>query len=56
VLVLGAKGHFSARTCGVHRSGAKTWLRRANTVLIVFVYDRDADEACQRGAGPAVSD
>ena len=46
VLELDANGHFSATTCGIHQSGAKTWLGRANTVLIAFVYTHDADEAC----------
>lgn len=48
VLELGENGHFSVRTCGVHRSGIKTWLGHANTVLIAFVYARTGDEASQR--------
>ena len=51
VLELGVNGHFSARTCGVHQNGAKTWLGHANTVLIAFVYGSDADEACHVARG-----
>ena len=54
VLELDVNSHFSATTCGIHRSGVKTWLGHANTLLIAFIYDRNPDEAYQRGAGPAV--
>ncbi|EMS63152.1 Serpin-Z1 [Triticum urartu] len=33
VLELGTNNHFSARTCGIHVNGLKTWLDGANTVL-----------------------
>ena len=48
--------HFGARTCGIHRTGVKTWLGRANTVQITFGYESGADQARMHGAGPAVSD
>ena len=36
VLELGVNGHFSARTYGIHWTGATTWLGRANTVQTTF--------------------
>ena len=52
VLELGMNGHFSARTCGIHRTGVITWLRRANTVQISVAYAWATDYARQHGMVP----
>ena len=56
VLELGANRHFTCKTCGLRRSCAKTWLGRANMMLITFVDAGTGDKASQRGLGPIVGD
>ena len=52
VLELGANGHFGARTCGIHWTGATTWFRCANTVLTALGYEINADLAASVAWGP----